>query len=211
MFVNEMTAETGDPGFKYMIEFPNKVRIYAIDEQSLYNIVEKYCIVINAGSSSNNTKSVSLEKRTFDQLPAISQCPECASPNIVLDNEHANLVCLSCGFKMDAKNHMGNSEKPHLCPPGYKISEDPKSFKIMRKSRTGGGYTTKISKATVEEIYYFMKNKGGQFSACEIDKALNINTQSIYNAMKVLQGHGRVRVELNKGPGRKRLWLFSAI
>ena len=109
--MTKMTEDIERRGFKYMIEFPNKFRIYAIDEQSLSSIVDKYGILIK-GESSNKTMPESLEKSPIDRLPTLSQCPECASPNIVFDNKCRKLICMSCGLEIDAQNHTKTSEKP---------------------------------------------------------------------------------------------------
>jgi Fe2+ or Zn2+ uptake regulation protein len=211
LVVAEMTEETERPRFRYMIEFPTKIRIYAVDEQFLSSIVEKYGMLVNTASSSN-TRSPWLEKRHMTTLSNISRCPKCASPNIVLDNERAKVICTSCGLEIDAQNQMENSEKPGLDSilTGYKIRENKKGFAIIRQSKKAS-YTTNISRSTVEEIYRFLKNNGEQLPACEIYRALDISDASTYNALRVLEAHGRVHVESNTGPGRKHRLLFKAI
>jgi predicted RNA-binding Zn-ribbon protein involved in translation (DUF1610 family) len=139
------------------------------------------------------------------------QCTDCGSTKLTYDEEHKKTVCTVCGFVLDDSAKTESFDKPNIgSHPRYKIRENEKGFEIVRRSKNAS-YKTNVSRSTVDEVYHFLKKAGGQLPVSEIEKALDISNVIIYNALKVLQAHGRVHLELSNGLGRKNLSVYRAI
>jgi len=207
-----MSEESEKPKFRYMLEFPNKVKIYATDEQILSNILEKSGMFqAVTGSTSVVSKSKPVEKESFVQSRLILQCTDCGSTKLSYDDTHKKTVCTACGLVLDDSSKTESFDKPNIeSHPGYKIRENERGFEIVRRSKNAS-YKTKVSRSTVDEVYRFLKKTEGQLPVSEIEKALDISNVTIYNALKVLQAHGRVHLELSNCLGRKNLSVYRAI
>ena len=86
-------------GARYMIEVPNRIRIYYANPsfvrsiELLFNLLEKYGVILNAAPSTSAMLQVRPEqRRSMTQLLTTLQCPECASSGIVADDEHGEVA-----------------------------------------------------------------------------------------------------------------------
>lgn len=192
--------------FKFMLEFPNKVRVFVADEQALSKILEKSGISSEIKSSpASNSEQKAVEERSLLQSQPILQLQDFEDSEHGLDGQSRRVICRD----WDARKSR-ELRKPGESFPGYKIRENEKGFEIVRRLK-GTSYKTNISRSTVDEVYHFLKKAGEQLPVSEIEKALDISNVSIYNALKVLQADGRVHLELSNGLGRKNLSVYRAI
>lgn len=197
----------GANGFKFMLEFPNKVRVYITDEQTLSRILEKSGISSEVKTSPIvGSQSQSREKGELIQSQLELQSHDNANTLSVSNCEIRESECEnSDSQKID---HSKELDAPGLS--GYSISEDETGFTIKRRSKRGFVYTNRIYGSIVEDVYGFLKNNGGQFSVYEIEKRLNIAHAYIYHALQVLQSQRKVLCEQTTEPG-KNCFLYKAI
>jgi len=207
----EMSEETEKSRFRYMLEFPNKIRVYSTDEKLLSSILEKYGMPVGVSTMINTTPQVGLKDgKSVTQLPTLSRCPECASNRIVFDNERGETICLNCGFTLHGAKQVEKTQKPSLdSKTRFKIFESQNGYKIVCKSDKAS-YTTCVSKATVEETYRFLKADGRKFRVKKIEMALKISNVSVHNALRVLRFQGKAGFEVSDGPGRSGQFLYWA-
>ena len=198
----------GTDRFKFMLEFPNKVRIYVTDEQILSKILEKSGISSEVKTPTiGSSQQQSVEKGELIQSRLEFQSQDYGKINSVPNHEIRKSECNDPDSqkKIDDLQEL-NTERLS----GYKINEDQTSFTIIRKSRRGYAYTNRINRCIVEEVYRFLKNNGGQLPVSDIKRALNIADMSVYFALKVLQSRGKAQCQQTTEPG-KHGFLYKAI
>lgn len=188
-----------------MLEFPNKVRVYCADEQLFSNLLERYCVTINATpSTSTATQTKKEERQRVAEMPANLRCPDCGSSRITIDNEHRDMICVNCGFVLPPQKQMENKQDMDQEEnAGYEVLQNEKGYMIACKSNKAS-YTTCVSKSMVDEVCLFLKSQNVRLSTTEIGAALKISHVSVYNALKVLRFQKKVDVEVSHGYGGSR-------
>lgn len=196
-----------EPKYKYMLEFPNKFRVYTNDEQFLLNTLEKYNMHEPPKVHHENVRARKMKTiETFMQPLKGQQCPECASTKLMRDNETAEITCMDCGYVVGAREFAGVLDyfaQPNK--PQYEIREDRKSYKILSGQHKNQTIWSAVNRDTVERVYRYLKKDGKKRSASEIEKALHISVTTIHNALKVLRVQSRADFEIF-GPRRKFLY-----
>jgi hypothetical protein len=199
----------GTDRFKFMLEYPNRMRIYVTDEQMLSKILEKSGISSEAKTSPiGSSQQQSVEKGEPIQSHLEFQRQDYGKINPAANNEIKKSECndLNSRKKIDDLREVdiGNLS-------GCKINEDENGFTIVRKSKRGYEYTTKIRRSIVDDVFDYLKNNGGQVPVSEIEKALRLHNVVVNSALKVLQVHGKVRLESDQRPGRNHWYLYRAV
>jgi len=199
-----------EPKYKYILEFPNKFRVYTNDERFLLNTLEKYSIRGPPKVHHENVRAKKMKRiETFMQPLKGQQCPECASTELMRDNEIAEITCMDCGYVVGAGEFAGVLDyfaQPDK--PQYEIREDRKTYKILSGQHKNQATCSAVNRDTVERVYRYLKNDGKKRSASEIEKALHISVTTIHNALKVLRVQSRADFEIF---GPKRKFLYKAL
>lgn len=207
-----MSEETEETRFRYMLEFPNKIKVYCADEQLFSNLLERYCAVVSAvPTQCISAPAKQKENSRIVISPNASRCPECGSNRITIDNENSDVICVNCGFVFPPQKQMENIRDTDLEEnAGYEVLQNEKGYTIVCKSDKAS-YTICVSKSIVDEVCLFLKNQNGRLSAAEIGIALKISTVSVYNALKVLRSQGKADVGVSHhGYGGGSRFLYKA-
>lgn len=199
----------GTDRFKFMLEFPNKVRIYVADEQMLSKILEKSGISSEVKTPPiGSSQQQSAEKGELIQSRLEFQRQDYEKINPVPNHEIRKSECDG----LDSQKKIDDLQELNIDNlSGCKINEDEMGFTIVRKSRRGYKYSTKIRRPIVEDVFRFLKNNGGQIPVSEIEKALRLSNVAVNGALKVLQVHGKVHLEFDQRTGRNHLFLYRAV
>ena len=199
--------EVGPDRFKFMLEFPNKVRVYVSDEQILSKILERSGISSEVKTPlAITSQSVSVGKDELFQAREL-QRQDHGGFDPVSNYDIKRSECIAS----DSQKSIDDFQKTnanHL--PGYKIDEDKDSYTIVRKSRRGYTYSHRINRWTVEKVYLFLKNIGKRLPVSDIERELNVSNMLIYNALRVLQSCGKVDCQPTTEAGKHR-FMYKAI
>lgn len=207
MPLTKVSAEK--PKYKYILEFPNKFRVYTNDEQFLLNTLEKYGKLGLTSAQQDNARAKKMKnEEALIQSFRGRQCPECRSTRLVRDNESAEIVCTDCGLVIDAGKRIRTLDATHPGKPRYEIHEDQKKYRIISSRSKNQANCATVNKDTVEKVYGYLKKKGTKRSASDIETALHISPTTIHNALKVLRTQGRADFEIF---GTKRKFLYKAL
>lgn len=207
-----MTEETEETRFRYMLEFPNKIKIYCADEQLFSNLLERYCAVISAvPTQCNSAPAKQKENQRIVNSLSTSRCPDCGSNRITFDNEHNDVLCVNCGFVFPPQKQMETSQDMDREENvGYDVLQNEKGYLIVCKSNKAT-HTQSVSKCLVDEVCLFLKSQKKSLSVTEIEVALKISNVSIYNALKVLRFQEKADVEVSHyGYGGGKRFLYKA-
>jgi len=193
-----MSEETEETRFRYMLEFPNKIKVYCTDEQLFSNLLERYCAVVSAvPTHCISAPAKQKENPRIVNSPTTSRCPDCGSNRITIDDEHGDVICVNCGFVFPPQKQMENRQDiDQEENAGYEVLQNEKGYLIVCKSNKAS-YTTSVSKFIVDEVCLFLKSQNRRLSVAEIGVALKISHVSVYNALKVLRFQEEADVEVS--------------
>ena len=210
-------VSTEKPKYKYMLEFPSKLRVYTNDEQFLLNTLEKYG---TSGLPNIQQDTIfthvfharrprEMKKKEALIQPLRSQkCPECGSARVLRNNEGAEIVCTDCGFTIDTGKFIGILDATHPGKPKYEIREDEKSYKIISSRSKNRAKCATVNRDTVEKVYRYLKKDGRKRSALDIEKALHVSMTTVHNALKVLRVQRKADLRII---GTKRQFFYKAL
>jgi uncharacterized Zn finger protein (UPF0148 family) len=205
-----MSEETEETRFRYMLEFPNKIKVYCADEQLFSNLLEKYCVIISTVPVQSISAPVKpREHPRYASSPTTSSCPDCGSNRVRVDDERGDVICVDCGYLFSPQERANNPQDRSNEDARYKVLENDKSYLIVCKSEKAS-YTTSVSKSIVEAVYQFLKSQNRKLSAVEIGIASRISNVSAHNALRVLKSQGRAEIEVSSGFGGSR-FLYKVV
>jgi ribosomal protein S27E len=113
-----MSEEAEETQFRYMLEFPNKIKVYCADERLFSNLLERYCAVISSTRAvpTRNLSEPAKQKEPSStvSLPITSRCPECGSNRVTVDDERRDVICVDCGYLFYPQKQANNSQDVRL-------------------------------------------------------------------------------------------------
>lgn len=123
-----MNEETERTKFRYMLEFPNRIKVYCVDEQLFSNLLERYCAAISAVSSDDSLAPTKQEENPrIVSAPTASLCPECGSNRVRVVDERGGSICLDCACVLPTQKQANSPQ-----------DADAKEDAERARAKTGG-------------------------------------------------------------------------
>lgn len=195
--------------YRYLIEFPSKLRVFVDNDQLLSEIVQKYALTSPRDSKVYGKSNIEAEEQSpVLECSTVDLCPECGSADLFKDTLDDGKTCMSCGLHFDN----GKSQKMPINliqkPKGYKINEEREHYKVICRSKSGTKYTVAVNKKIVENIYKYMALGGRKLTAPQIMVSFKLPMATVRSTLKILVFQGRARFEHLDG---KRKLFYEAV
>jgi hypothetical protein len=205
-----MTDEdNGKQRYRYLVEFPNKLRVFVDNDQLLSDIIQKYAHITPSDAKLCCKPNIKAEEQSsILERSTVTLCPECGSTNLIKDTLDGSSTCMSCGLHLENRE----SQRPHIIssskPKNYEINEEEDRYKVTYRSKSQTKYIIAVNKKMVENVYQYLTSGGSKLTASQIMVSLRLPMTIVRSALKILVFQGRAKSEHLSG---KRKISYEAV